>query len=272
MIKKIKNIKKTINKIQNNILIYQMGKVGSVTLCKSIEKLNISYETYHTIHKHIKFNNFKKYKALNIVHKNSPYLKFSRNFKNSIKIKLFKRAEKAKIITIVREPISRNIAFYFEDFYIPLLEKNLFGDFWVLDESLNYFISDFKDNFNHTVGINWFDEELKRHIGVDVYDYEFDKKQGYTVIEKDKLNIMVIQLEKLNSLEKEIGEFIGNKDFVLENANVSGNKWYKPVYKEFKENIEFSKKYVDDLYNSKFMKHFYSDEDIEKFRNKLNIV
>lgn len=50
--------------------------------------------------------------------------------------------------------------------------------------------------------------------------------------------------------------------------NVGDDKWYSQLYKETKETIKFSQEYFDWSFNSSYLRHFYSDEDIEKFKMK----
>lgn len=76
-------------------------------------------------------------------------------------------------------------------------------------------------------------------------------------------------MEKLNSLEEEIGKFIENDNFKLVNTNVASQKVYKYAYEEFKNNIRFPKEYIDFYYkdNKKF-DFFYSKGDKEKYYKK----
>lgn len=78
---------------------------------------------------------------------------------------------------------------------------------------------------------------------------------------------MLIRLENLNGVaERALAEFLGIKDFKLVNSNIGQLKAYASVYKKFKEEIVFPKSYLDKFYNSRFMKHFYSNAEIKKMR------
>lgn len=66
-----------------------------------------------------------------------------------------------------------------------------------------------------------------------------------------------------------------NVQIVIFGASVSGkdinearNKYYHRYYIEAQEQLEFSKEYFDWSFNGKVLNHFYSKEDIEKFREK----
>ena len=104
---------------------------------------------------------------------------------------------------------------------------------------------------------------------MDLYQFPFDKEKGFSIYHVNKnLDILVYQLEKLNSLSKEIGEFFGIKDLELIRGNDSGNKWYKESYLSAEKNMPIYQEYFDNCYSNKYIKHFYKEEDIDKFKNK----
>ena len=77
----------------------------------------------------------------------------------------------------------------------------------------------------------WFDNELKRHFGVDVYQYDFDKERGYSTIQKGDVEVLIIKFEKMKEVgEKCIGEFIGDTNFKINDYNISKDKWYSPLF------------------------------------------
>ena len=47
-------------------------------------------------------------------------------------------------------------------------------------------------------------------------------------------------------------------DFKLINENTAQQKEYYNIYMEFIEKIKLPKDYIELMYNSKFMKHFYT--------------
>jgi len=50
--------------------------------------------------------------------------------------------------------------------------------------------------------------------------------------------------------------------------NTSDDYWYKPVYYKFKKMFIPNEEHLQKLYGSKFMKHFYTDKEIENFYKK----
>lgn len=115
----------------------------------------------------------------------------------------------------------------------------------------------------------FFDKQLKKHFDIDVYDYPFDKEKGYIIIRKDNINVMIYQMEKMNGLGKEFSDFLGCGDeYTLQKHNDADHKWYHDSYKKAQKEIKFDREYFLRCYEGKYMKHFYSDEDRERFKLK----
>ncbi|RKI43898.1 hypothetical protein D7V86_01940 [bacterium D16-51] len=193
----------------------------------------------------------------------------------------FLKDKKVNIIMGVRDIISQHLSLLFQNAsdatYFDL------DEFWVDGGDVQkvfdrFFVSDDKQDcwYNYISlkeGVrgggkveDFFDLQFKPFWGVDIYEYPFDKEKGYSIYHEGNLNIMVYQLEKMSILEKEIGDFLQLKEFKLIKANDSDNKWYMNTYEKAKKELRLTKKYFDRCYNSKYMKHFYSDDDIKEFQ------
>ncbi|MEQ9304943.1 MAG: putative capsular polysaccharide synthesis family protein, partial [Marinoscillum sp.] len=72
--------------------------------------------------------------------------------------------------------------------------------------------------------------------------------------------------------EQLIAEFLGLDSFKLKNYNVSENKVYAKLYRDFKSNVSLPDTYLNEMAESKYFKHFYDNEVIkevcDKWRNK----
>lgn len=198
-------------------------------------------------------------------------------------LNLCKKNIKINLIVGIRDVVSQNFSLLFEMFddneffdieeiwdsggdVQTLFDKYIISNdfekqdcwFQILKRKLhtNYLVQDF------------FSQQLNDFLNIDIYNYEFDTSAGFSIYEFGDLRIMIYQLEKMNNLEKEIGKFLGLNNFMLKKNNESNNKWYSNYYKKAKENILLDKTYIEKSYNSKFMKHFYSSEDIENYKNR----
>ena len=189
---------------------------------------------------------------------------------------------KMKVVTGVREPVGRGISKTFHhcsDLWISRKPGESFFDSIKTHMALGtplvkeYFTTDNFYSYESTEReltrmFDWFDERMKRDLGVDIFEEPFDKEKGYAVIKKGNIEIFVYKTEKLRGLENELREFLEVEDFCFRQDNDAKNKPYSLLYQYVKENIKFSKEFLDFYYCDERMKHFYTDEEIEQFRKK----
>lgn len=118
--------------------------------------------------------------------------------------------------------------------------------------------------------LRWYDTEFNINLGVDIYQFLFNPKDGFTHYKKDKNKYTVLQSEladdqKANFLQKQYTDLkIDN----IKKGNVSVNKHYSELYKEFKKEVMFEEDYLDKVYNSKYMRYFYTEDQLKSFRSK----
>lgn len=249
------------------LYILQPGKVGSTTVVRSLEiygKL--------VVHTH------------NLFYEKDG----SRKYRDYCK-KMFEEIKERpiKIISLVREPISRDISSFWaiiknqRFLYSKFLNKD-FMEFY--DQFLEYAYGA-KENFESIPDYvkdvikwgdqgEWFKETILEWFGLDVFSYPFDKEKGYAIIQKDNIQMLILQMEKLNKLEDIIGDFAGVEGFKLQSANQTISSGWYPMYKEFQEKLVLTKEYLEHCYGPEsYVQHFYSKEDQDKFlqRWKYNI-
>jgi hypothetical protein len=229
-------------KSPSNILVYQAGKVGSTTIRASIAKLDINCNHIHIL------NDWEKNVYQNV----------------------FKDSKVVRIITLVRDPISRELSHFFHNIgniYYPSMNIPIGNSFMsAIIEHLKSLESAFIRNKNM---FSWFDRELKSVFGIDIYAHPFDREKGYTIIKQGNVEVLAMKLEKLNSLESVIGDFIDAPEFKLVNANDGDNKSYKYLYKNVKDTIKIPREIFDMYYkNNPKMNHFYTEEEKAAFLKK----
>lgn len=205
--------------------------------------------------------------------------------------------EKVKIITGIREPIAQNLSMVYQDissgdaigdWILGEIESSSkserYGIFKVLEELLvtnvkdaqkrfDFFISRYlhnkeymkKEELSRT--IQNFYMEFKKEI-IDITQYPFNQEKGYTIIEVGKIEIFIYQIEKLNKIIPELSRWIGISFSSLESGNVASSKWIGESYKQACKEIQFNQEYFDSCYEESYVKHCYSKEDIEKFKER----
>jgi hypothetical protein len=245
-------ISKKSRKMKNdNLMIsYQMGKVASSSITESIR----GCAQIHSWDGEEPIKYFSSRYTGSLKGRVLQYFQWKRASHN-LKKKLDEN-ESVKLLIGVREPIGRNISGYFQ----TLTERE---DGKTVDEQINMFFA----FCPHLASSYWFENELQKSFNINVYEYPFDKKRGFETFQQGKVEVLIYQFEKLRTLEYEIGNFLSDKNFKLSQVNSAEDKWLNTLYKEFKNKINFPEHYIDLLYDSKFSKHFYSQNELEAFKN-----
>ena len=193
---------------------------------------------------------------------------------------IIKKRKSMKVIAAVREPLSRDYSTFWQAFkaglersmLMPILHRDfqkMYGSF--VDLILNGSI-----HTQEKLGISmpytwndefeWFDEQIKEYLAIDVFQYPFDREKGYTLIEKNGVQLFLFKVEKLESILDKIALFAGTTELSAANANVAEQKWYGLAYSQFRREVKLPKKYVDHYYdrNAK-VDHFYTQEEKAEF-------
>lgn len=243
MLKKIMPVWKKF-KNEKNIIIYQMGKVGSSSLENSIKG---------SIHTHMFFGNSPCH--VHLRQRRSGIKKYSGKIGDAIKVTALKRRKIIKIITPIRDPADRNISMFFQDLAHWIYFHTGKGNHDSRFEGDDYLKTVFKESFDHEYALNWFDIEFRRLTGIDIYSYPYDKEKGIATINKGKFSVLVLDSNKIEDNIPLIEEFAQQK-ITLKNTNTAERKWYGDIYKKFKSEFDIEH-YREKLKTHKFYKKFY---------------
>lgn len=167
-----------------------------------------------------------------------------------------------KIISLVRDPIARFVSAKLQGSNFACWAINSNGR-KIKERCAEELLSGSADP------LGWFQVELERLTGINVLNYPFDKEHGYSVIKKDKVELLLLTTEKLNQNESVIGNFVGINDFHLISTNIGKKKVTKYFYNSIKGDLRFSDSVLDLYYKKNaLMCHLYNDDQLEAFRVK----
>lgn len=256
------------------IIVHQMGKVASTSIYESLKTLNLEGHSFYHTH-YLSDSGFRRsenfyrenYHRIKAIH---PELMHSFYIRKNLS-RFINSNEKIKVITLVRDPVAKNVSSFFQNleylFDLSLSKKKQMDG---IENSLERLRGLFLERFpGHRVPLEWFDSELKSVFGIDVFKAPFPMKKGYWIYEDEHTDILLLKLEKLNEvIEEAFEEFLKIKKFRLKAENVGENKKYAQLYKEFKGVVSLPEDYLDEMYSSKYVRHFYSCDEIDSFRKK----
>ncbi len=257
---------------KKTVIVYQMGKVGSTTVLKSLQALkNLNVYHVHTltangIQNVEQMYERRFYRTRNIYEHllESQYLR--QQLDKGLECK-----KKWKVVTLVRDPIAKNISSFFQHLesrlgyeYHKKIECMKIED--IIDELMELFL---KRLDGHEKSLTWFERELKPVFGIDVFSREFSRENGYEIYEAEHADVLIIKLENLNKCAGDaFKKFLSISEFNLLASNVGSNKSYSNIYQRFLDCIVLPESYIDKMYTAKYVCHFYSEEEIEAFKRK----
>jgi hypothetical protein len=239
------------------ILVYSMGKVGSLTVFETLKKFFPPQNVHH-------LHFLSDYWLKEVL----PKTNHTHNINHGLMIRgLIQKARQEnrpiKIISLVREPVSREVSNFFQN-NVDFFEGN-FSDF--KKEEL---LDTFKKKISFDYLLNWFDSEFFSYTNIDVYSHEFDKNNGFSIINENGFEVLIIRLENLDqcfSLAFQV--FLKKNISALRIANQSKDKSESvEISRFFKKHFKLNPRDLNEIYSSKFMKHFYTSEEISQFRQK----
>jgi hypothetical protein len=253
------------------IIVHQMGKVGSKTvelsLRKAYEALGIQVPIYHT---HI-LNGFERVRGYVLKEKNrqdsAGHFATLDHGESVRKLIDENPAQHWNIISLVRDPIARNVSAFFESLpeYIPDWHERYAQGTLTAYEVQALFL---KSHAAYEKPDFWFDSQVKSipAFGIDVYATPFPHNVGYKIYPGEaQASLLLIRLENLKECsETAMQEFLGLENFSLYNTNTTNEKGFAELYRRFNE-LPLPVEYVEERYNTRFAQHFYSDAELDTF-------
>ena len=243
-----------------SVIVFQMGKVGS----KSIE-LSLAGAGVKNVH-HL--HHLDVYGGVVFPDKK---LRGRRDIQNTIaharKVKAeIDAADSVKIISLVRDPIARNISAFFENFSANF-GKNKDGNVLSTESIINQFLS----RYNHLNCLSWFDINFKRFLDLDIYATPFHHVTKQLAFSSGKYDVLILRAEDEDSFkEASLRELMGMKTLSVLRKNSTkekGSSIYK-AYKTVRKNIRFEKSLLDTIYKSQLVTHFYTEDEVHEFRKR----
>lgn len=210
--------------------IFQMGKVGSHTISRAVQEAG--YEG-NLIHLHW---------VTDLVHGYpSNRLPYSR-------ILVHERERPVKVISATREIVSWAISGQFQ--YQGGALINVRDAVAMIEERFWGACQD---------GLRWFDHRY--FCDLDVHASPFDHAAGFTRIEHGGIDLLIYRQEDLPRLGTTFAAFLDLPDVSIGAVNVGSGKRYATLYREVVRRFRLPGNLLSTLYDSPFMRHFYSDDE-----------
>lgn len=250
---------------RNPVYILQMGRVGSVSVFTAVrtayQQVALDVPVYH---KHyISSFDLIVERILADLEDPSFALQFDRQLRNTF-LSDIQSGQPVKIISLVRDPIARNVSTFF--FAFPQFVPD-----WKEKEAQNLLpantlntIFESKRQFIQTA-FNWFDEQIKDTLELDVYAAPFDTARGWQVYKKGQVELLLLRMEDLHRTgEDTLRKFLHLPHLKMVKVNTGEEREAYELYRRFLTH-PISQEYLEMTYATKLARHFYTETEIEQF-------
>lgn len=254
-------------RVQPAVLVYQMAKVGSHSVVRSLRASAPWQPVFHlhtlTADGIATMEQF--YRHLRVPSLLAAgHLLVSRYLRDQLRQGV--RAGRWKVVTMVRDPIARNLSLLFQ------LGERLIPDFAERcdDGRLDpiAIFDQYAPVFPAQVDcLQWFRNELAAVFGVNPYERPFPREAGYEVYRGPLADVLLIRTEDLTrSGAAALQDFLGLETFHWRDANVGARKTHGRRYTELLARLRLPAAYVDRVYDSAEVRHFYTEDELDRFR------
>lgn len=233
-------------------LIHTMGKVGGTSVTHTVRH-NFKYSDVFHIHY------FSKY-WLGVAKGWDPSENNNWNRKAHLVRPYLDKAEKVKMISIVRDPVSIHISGEFEN-------SIQFGDELINTEPSEIISYIRTKGFDYPT--KWFNDELLTTVGIDISEIEDFSNKGFTVFNKGRFSVLILKFETLNEIAPTaLSEFLGTNIKMIAKRNRTSDKPTNKLYEKVKSEFTLSEEKLETIYNQPILQLVYSEKEIETFKNR----
>jgi hypothetical protein len=254
---------------QPAVLVYQMAKVGSQTVVRSLRASRPGRPVFHvhtlTAEGMAAMEGFYRRARVPSL-PGAGHLLVSRYLKRQIESGI--TPGRWRVVTLVRDPVARNISLLFQ------LGRRLLPDFAErcaagrLDpiDVFERFEVDFPSQVDC---MRWFRDELQPVFGVDPFATPFDRAAGFQVYRGPFADVLLLRTEDFDRIgEAALRSFLGLDRFHWRRANVRAQKVGGKRYTGFLDRLELPEAFVNRYYDTPEVQHFYPPEELSRFRSR----
>jgi hypothetical protein len=176
---------------------------------------------------------------------------------------IFKKKRPAKIITIVRDPLSMMATYFFSKVakgHLPEAHKA-----WVAGDTTklnDLFIRDVLTSDRLEKHLYWYERDFKAATGIDIFAHPFSTEARTGVIDHHTYPTLILRTEMDDDVKGDaVANFLRLESLTITRENVRENRADAEHYKAFKEQIKIPTDLLTTIYTSPLAKHFLNDSE-----------
>lgn len=241
------------------VLIHTYGKVGSTAIHNQIAQLP-GFDSFQT--HFISEEGVAEAGRLHRDHDSDPiHLQLGDRLRDELRRHPDKEV---RMITLVRDPVARAVSDLFENPNL-LVET---GD--LRSMSLEQVVEIAAEHLRRSVEYTekWFDRELSGLLGFDFFAKPFDKEAGFSIVQEGRFSLLAGKLELLS---KNGGRYLGafldrESELDIPTRRARSATGEASLYRQVRANLRLPAEVLNEVYESRVPRHFYTGEEIAEFR------
>ena len=234
-----------------DVVVYTMGKVGSSSVSTSLIAAGFSCLDIHFWEK----GRYLEFLAHTMSDPEVPVIP-----KHAIETLMARNAlakqKRLKIISLVRNPIMRNISAVFQN-----MPKSASGDMEQMIARLR--------NYSVRMPDHWFEKDFIPTTGLNVLEMDLDRSADHYRFETDLFDILIMKLEIEDERKSALISQFMRKPVELERTNEAKKKWYFEAYSKIVNDPDLVRPgFVQECLRLKSYRAFYAAEDALRLAQK----
>lgn len=178
-------------------------------------------------------------------------------FQEYLNIYLKRNKKKLIVLSSFRDPIERHMSSFFQCYGTKALRN---GEAKTKFETILYTKSIFElqqqflQELNDKSCAGMMNEsiiDITKELKISFKDLNYNKVDQFGIYESDTIKLYVFHFPFLTQNMSDILSKITGKKIVIRDANMSEDKWYKEIYKEFKKSLYIPKETIINVYSYK---------------------
>lgn len=227
-------------------LVYTMGKVASSSVSGAILASGLPCYDVHSLNP-----DYIKKTAQSWLNRGEyppPHICVSMAFRDRI----FTRKSRCLYITLVRDPLARNLSAFFQNLHHQ-------SEFVRNEEDPQSLFEYFRHTYNHNLPLTWFDREFKKQLGLDALKLPFDPARRYAY--HPTHNLLIFRTDCPDEEKGRVLSEVLGRPITVTRENDGLNKDYRDRYERVKEVAKFDRSFVETMYESRMARRFWSDAE-----------
>ncbi|GEM_PF-1879469 len=241
---------------QKTPVLFTMGKVASSSLTMAFRNADIPSHHIHNLNP----QTLQKIAEPDTKAGHAPVKHVSQSL--SHRREYIDHPERFLFISLVRDPVARNISAFFQNLHLAEKETGVENDIEVLFER-------FLKTYPHRLPLRWFDHQFQKYLNVDIYKHAFNKTKKFRYLPQK--NTLLMRIDCPRADKEQLLSDIFNTPIAVPDANVGDQKDYSERYIAFKNHARFEDAFLARIYNSPFCRHFWTNQERREMRKRWSI-